>query len=48
LAVRDRIRKIVIGYSARNYQIMDEESTGGKLIPQGVTILWMRNPPDVR
>jgi hypothetical protein len=39
---------MVIGYSAGNYQIIDEESTGGKVIPPGVTILWMRNPLDER
>jgi hypothetical protein len=39
---------MVIGFSSVNYQIMDEESTGGKVISPGVTILWMRNPLDER
>jgi hypothetical protein len=33
-------------YSARNYYLIDEESTGGMLIPPGFTISWMRDPPE--
>jgi hypothetical protein len=33
------MRRMVIGYSAGNYQIMDKESTGGEVIPPEVTIL---------
>jgi hypothetical protein len=33
------------GYSARNYHFMDEESTGGIVILQGITSSWIRNPP---
>jgi hypothetical protein len=38
---------MVIGFSAGNYQIIDDESTRVKVILPGVTILWvrMRNPP---
>jgi hypothetical protein len=43
-AVRGRIRRIVIGYSAGNYQIRDEESNRGMIIPLGITGSLMRNP----
>jgi hypothetical protein len=32
--------------SARNYQLMDEESTGGKVILPRITSSLMRNPPE--
>jgi hypothetical protein len=34
-----RIRKMVIGFSAGNYQIMDEEPSVGMVIPLGITIV---------
>jgi hypothetical protein len=33
-------------YSAGNYQLLDEESTGRMIIPQGITSSWIRNPPE--
>jgi hypothetical protein len=34
-----------IGNYASNYQLMDEESTRGMVIPLGIASSWMRNPP---
>jgi hypothetical protein len=45
VAILSRIRRMVIGYSAWNYQIMDKESNGGIVIPLGITSSRMRNPP---
>jgi hypothetical protein len=33
-------------YSAGNYQLMDEESTRGMVIPLGITSSWTRNQPE--
>jgi hypothetical protein len=35
------------GDSAGNYHLLDEESTRGKFIPQGITNSNTRNPPEV-
>jgi hypothetical protein len=35
-AVRGRIMRMVIGYSAGNYPFMDRESTGGMVITPGI------------
>jgi hypothetical protein len=37
---------MVIGDSARNYNLMNEESTGGIDIPPGITSSWTRNTPE--
>jgi hypothetical protein len=36
----------VNGYSARNYQFMEEESTRGIVIQLGIASLWTRIPPE--
>jgi hypothetical protein len=35
---------MMIGNSANNYWIMDEESHGGSVFPPGITSSWTRNP----
>jgi hypothetical protein len=35
------------GYSAGNYQLKDEESTGGMVIPPGITSSWTKYPPGI-
>jgi hypothetical protein len=34
------------GESARNYHLIDEESTEGREIPPGITSSYTRNPPE--
>jgi hypothetical protein len=35
----------ISGDSAGNYHLMDEESTGGMVIPPGITSSGTKNPP---
>jgi hypothetical protein len=39
------VKNGITGESAGNCQIMDEESTGGMVIPLGITSSGMKNPP---
>jgi hypothetical protein len=34
------------GVSGGNYHLMDEESTGGMVMPPGIASSWTRNPPE--
>jgi hypothetical protein len=37
---------VMTDYSARNCQLLEEDSTGGTVIPQGITESLKRNPPE--